>query len=68
VNIRSKQTWQTQHFNVNDNEIVHDNQGNDNQDDPISEVQAGQVVQQNVPVGAQTTLAFKVEQSKMSEF
>jgi hypothetical protein len=56
------------HFNVNDDEIVHDNQGNDNQDDPISEVQAGQVVQQNVPVGAQTTLAFKVEQSKMSEF
>ena len=53
---------------MNDNEIVHDNQGNDNQDDPISEVQAGQVVQQNVPVGAQTMLAFKVEQSKMSEF
>jgi hypothetical protein len=33
------------HFNVNDDEIVHDNQGNDNQDDPISEAQAGQVVQ-----------------------
>ncbi len=30
--------------------------------------QAGQVVQQNVPAGTQTTLAFKVEQSKVPEF
>jgi hypothetical protein len=30
--------------------------------------QAGQVVQQNVPAGAQTTLVFKVEQSKVPEF
>ena len=30
--------------------------------------QAGQVVQQNVPAGAQTTLAFRVEQSKILDF
>ncbi len=30
--------------------------------------QASQVVQQQVPAGAQTTLAFKVEQSKVPEF
>jgi hypothetical protein len=30
--------------------------------------QASQVVQQQVPAGAQTTLAFKVEQSKLPEF
>jgi hypothetical protein len=30
--------------------------------------QAGQVVQQQVLAGAQTTLAFKVEQSKIPEF
>jgi hypothetical protein len=30
--------------------------------------QAGQVVQQNVPAGAQTMLVFKVEQSKVPEF
>jgi hypothetical protein len=30
--------------------------------------QAGQVVQQQVQAGAQTTLAFKLEQSKVLEF
>jgi hypothetical protein len=30
--------------------------------------QAGQVVQQNVPAGAQTTLTFKVEQSKVLDY
>jgi hypothetical protein len=30
--------------------------------------QAGQVVQQNVPAGAQTTLAFRVEQSLIPDF
>jgi hypothetical protein len=29
--------------------------------------QAGQVVQQNIPAGTQTTLAFKMEQSKVPE-
>jgi len=28
----------------------------------LNQDQAGQVVQQNVPAGAQTTLAFRVEQ------
>jgi len=30
--------------------------------------QAGQVVQQNVPAGTQTTLAFKVEQWKVPDY
>jgi hypothetical protein len=30
--------------------------------------QAGQVVQQNVPAGAQTTFAFKVQQSKVPDY
>jgi hypothetical protein len=34
----------------------------------LNDDQAGQVVQQNVPAGAQATLAFKVEQSKVPEF
>jgi hypothetical protein len=33
----------------------------------LNQDQAGQVVQ-NVPAGAQTTLAFRVEQSKILEF
>ncbi len=42
-----------------------------NNDDQIqlnlNQDQSGQVVQ-NVPAGAQTTLAFRVEQSKMLDF
>jgi hypothetical protein len=34
----------------------------------LNQDQAGQVVQQNVPARAQTTLAFRVEQSKVPEF
>jgi hypothetical protein len=34
----------------------------------LNQDQAGQVVQQNVPAGAQTTLAFRVEQSKIPDF
>jgi hypothetical protein len=34
----------------------------------VNDNQAGQVVQQNVPAGTQTMLAFKVEQSKVPEF
>jgi hypothetical protein len=34
----------------------------------LNQDQAGQVVQQNVPAGAQTTLAFRVEQSKILDF
>jgi hypothetical protein len=34
----------------------------------LNQDQAGQVVQQNVPAGAQTTLAFRVEQSKVPDF
>jgi hypothetical protein len=34
----------------------------------LNQDQDGQVVQQNVPAGAQTTLAFKVEQSKLPDF
>jgi len=34
----------------------------------LNQDQAGQVVQQNVPAGAQTTLAFRVEQSKLPDF
>jgi hypothetical protein len=30
--------------------------------------QAGHVVQQNITAGAQTTLAFKVEQSRVPEY
>jgi hypothetical protein len=42
---------------------------NDNQIQPdLNQDQAGQVVQQNVPAGAQTTLAFRVEQSKIPDF
>jgi hypothetical protein len=33
----------------------------------LNQDQAGQVVQ-NVPAGAQTTLAFRVEQSKLPDF
>jgi hypothetical protein len=33
----------------------------------LNQDQAGQVVQ-NVPAGAQTTLAFRVEQSKIPDF
>ncbi len=43
-----------------------------NNDDQIQldlkQDQAGQVVQQNVPAGAQTTLAFREEQSKIPDF
>jgi hypothetical protein len=34
----------------------------------LNQDQAGQVVQQNVLAGAQTTLAFRVEQSKIPDF
>jgi hypothetical protein len=34
----------------------------------LNQDQAGQVVQQNVPAGTQTTLAFRVEQSKVPDF
>ncbi len=34
----------------------------------LNQDQAGQVVQQNVPAGTQTTLAFRVEQSKILDF
>jgi hypothetical protein len=34
----------------------------------LNQDQADQVVQQNVPAGAQTTLAFRVEQSKIPDF
>jgi hypothetical protein len=34
----------------------------------LNQDQAGQVVQQNVPAGGQTTLAFRVEQSKVPDF
>jgi hypothetical protein len=34
----------------------------------LGQDQAGQVVQQQVPAGAQTTLAFKVEQTKIPEY
>ena len=34
----------------------------------LNQDQAGQVVQQNVPAGAQTTLTFRVEQSKILDF
>ena len=34
----------------------------------LNQDQAGQVVQQNVPAGAQTMLAFRVEQSKIPDF
>jgi len=34
----------------------------------LNQDQAGQVVQQNVPAGVQTTLAFRVEQSKIPDF
>jgi hypothetical protein len=34
----------------------------------LNQDQAGQVVQQNVPAGAQTILAFRVEQSKIPDF
>jgi hypothetical protein len=34
----------------------------------LNKDQAGQVVQQNVPAGAQTMLAFRVEQSKVPDF
>jgi hypothetical protein len=34
----------------------------------LNDGQQGQVVQQNVPVWGQTTLTFKVEQSKVPEF
>jgi hypothetical protein len=40
---------------------------NDNIQLNLNQDQAGQVVQ-NVPAGAQTTLAFRVEQSKIPEF
>ncbi len=33
----------------------------------LKDDQTGQVVQQNIPAGAQTMLAFKVEQSKVPE-
>jgi hypothetical protein len=54
-------------FNVNNDDIIiHDNQGNDdNQNNQGSNDQAGQVLQPNIPAGAQMTLAFKVEQSKI---
>jgi hypothetical protein len=65
-------------FNVNHYDIiVHDNQGkNDNNDNDNQNAQnnqkyndqAGQVVQPNVLAGAQATLAFKVEQSKIPNF
>jgi hypothetical protein len=53
VNIRSKQEWMAN----NDNQIQLD----------LNQDQAGQVVQ-NVPAGAKTTLAFRVEQSKIPDF
>jgi hypothetical protein len=34
----------------------------------LNQDQAGQVVQQNILAGAQTTLAFRVEQSKVPDF
>ncbi len=34
----------------------------------LNQDQAGQVVQQNVPAGAQTTLAFRVEESLIPDF
>jgi hypothetical protein len=34
----------------------------------LNQVQDGQVVQQNVPAGDQTVLAFKVEQWKVPDF
>jgi len=34
----------------------------------LNQDQAGQVVHQNVPAGTQTTLAFRVEQSKVPDF
>jgi hypothetical protein len=34
----------------------------------LNQDQVGQVVQQNVPDGAQTTLAFRVEQSEIPDF
>jgi hypothetical protein len=34
----------------------------------LNQDQAGQVVQQNVPAGGQTTLAFRLEQSKVPDF
>jgi hypothetical protein len=34
----------------------------------LNDDQAGQVVQQNIPAGTQTVLAFNVEQSKVLEF
>jgi hypothetical protein len=69
-------------LNINE-VIVHDNQGNDDNDDCDNQNtqnnqnalnnqgnndQAWQVVQLNAPTGAQMTLAFKVEQSKIPEF
>jgi len=70
-------------FNINEDIIIHDNQGNDDNDDCDNQNtqnnqnalnnqgnndQAWQVVQLNAPTGAQMTLAFKVEQSKIPEF
>jgi hypothetical protein len=34
----------------------------------LNQDQAGQVVQQNVPAGGQTMIAFRVEQSKVPDF
>jgi hypothetical protein len=42
--------------------------GNNDIQIDLNQDQAGQVVQQNVPAEAQTTLSFRVEQSKVPDF
>ncbi len=70
VNIRSEKGWQTQQDTCNSTSTTttssfRDNNDHDNQNNDMA-------VQPNVPAAApaaaQTTLAFKVEQSKIPEF